>query len=58
MLAAPDVARFSEASPHALCQASFDWPDEVVRALARTSIDASFAGSEVKQRMAQASDRR
>jgi adenosine deaminase len=40
-----------------MCQAAFDWPDEVVRSLARTSIDASFAWHEVQQRLREALDR-
>jgi adenosine deaminase len=37
-----------------LCQAAFDWPDEVVKSLARTSIDASFASQEIQQRLREA----
>jgi adenosine deaminase len=40
-----------------LCQAAFDWPDEVVKTLARTSIDASFASHEIQQRLREALNR-
>ncbi len=33
---------------YALCQKAFGWPDDVLRAVARTSIDASFANDDVK----------
>ena len=39
---------------YALCQSAFGWPDEVLREVARTSIDASFAGDGVKARLRQA----
>jgi adenosine deaminase len=37
-----------------LCRAAFDWPDEVVKSVARTSIDASFASQDVQQRLREA----
>jgi len=42
---------------YALCQAAFDWPDQVVKAVASTSIDASFAHDGVKERLRQALER-
>jgi adenosine deaminase len=39
---------------YALCTKAFDWSDGDLRALARNSIDASFANEEVKARLSQA----
>ena len=39
---------------YALCSKAFDWSDDVLRALARNSIDASFANADVKARLTQA----
>lgn len=36
---------------YALCRDTFDWSDEDVRSVARTSIDASFANEDVKARL-------
>ena len=36
---------------YALCSQAFGWSDEDLRALARNSIDASFAGADVKARL-------
>lgn len=36
---------------YALCSSTFGWSDETVRALARTSIDASFANADVKSQL-------
>ena len=36
---------------YALCSEAFGWTEEEVRALARTSIDASFANADVKARL-------
>jgi adenosine deaminase len=36
---------------YALCSKAFGWSDEDLRALARNSIDASFAGADVKARL-------
>ena len=36
---------------YALCQQAFNWPDDVLRSVARTSIDASFASDGVKRRL-------
>ena len=36
---------------YALCSSTFGWSDETVRALARTSIDASFANADVKAQL-------
>lgn len=47
----PALLRTSLEREYALCQAAFGWSDEVLRSVARTSIDASFAGAEVKQRL-------
>ena len=39
---------------YALCSKAFDWSDDVLRALARNSIDASFANADVKARLTRA----
>ncbi len=39
---------------YALCSQAFGWSDDILRALARTSIDASFANADVKARLTQA----
>jgi adenosine deaminase len=39
---------------YALCSKAFGWSDGDLRAMARNSIDASFANSDVKQRLAHA----
>jgi adenosine deaminase len=36
---------------YALCRAAFGWSDDVVRAVAATSIDASFANADAKSRL-------
>lgn len=41
---------------YALCCQAFGWSDDVLRALARHSIDASFANADVRQRLNQALD--
>ena len=38
-------------SEYALCRDAFDWTDDDLRSVARTSIDASFADDDVKQRL-------
>jgi len=42
---------------YALCQAAFGWTDDDLRAVARTSIDASFANADVKTRLCEALNR-
>lgn len=42
---------------YALCQHAFDWSDDDLRAVARTSIEASFADEAVKQRLRDALNR-
>lgn len=39
---------------YALCSKAFGWSDDVVRTLARNSIDASFASADVKTKLIQA----
>lgn len=39
---------------YALCQAAFAWSDEVLRSVARTSIEASFASDGVKKQLLEA----
>ena len=39
---------------YALCCAVFGWSDEVLRALARNSIEASFASAAIKAKLARA----
>lgn len=36
---------------YAVCQAAFGWSDEVLRGVARTSIEASFAHADIKRRL-------
>lgn len=36
---------------YALCSQAFGWSDEVLRALARNSIDASFANTDLKSKL-------
>jgi adenosine deaminase len=42
---------------YALCSEAFGWSDEVIRALARNSIDASFANADIKATLIQALSR-
>lgn len=42
---------------YALCHDEFSWSDEDLRTMARTSIDASFAGDDVKSRLRDALSR-
>ena len=42
---------------YALCRSAFGWDDEVLRGVAATSIDASFAGAAVKARLREALSR-
>lgn len=39
---------------YALCSKAFGWPEEVLRTLARNSIDASFANADTKAKLIQA----
>jgi adenosine deaminase len=42
---------------YALCSRAFGWSDDTLRALARTSIDASFASADIKARLTDALSR-
>ncbi|MDT4845582.1 Adenosine deaminase [compost metagenome] len=42
---------------YALCQTAFGWTADDLRAVARTSIDASFANADIKNRLREALDR-
>lgn len=42
---------------YALCSEAFGWSDEVIRALARNSIEASFANADIKATLIQALSR-
>ena len=42
---------------YALCREAFAWSDADLRAVARTSIDASFANDDVKARLREALSR-
>lgn len=42
---------------YALCSKAFGWSDDVLRALARNSIDASFANVDIKAKLIQALSR-
>ena len=50
----PALLGASLVSEYALCSKAFGWSDDDLRALARTSIDASFANTDVKARLIQA----
>jgi adenosine deaminase len=50
----PVLLGASLVSEYALCSKAFGWSDDDLRALARTSIDASFANTDVKARLIQA----
>ena len=47
----PALLGASLESEYALCRTAFGWSDDVVRAVASTSIDASFANADVKSRL-------
>lgn len=44
----PALLGASLVGEYALCRQAFGWTDEVTRAVARTSIEASFASGDVK----------
>ena len=44
----PALLNASLVGEYGLCQQAFGWTDEVIRAVARTSIEASFASQNVK----------
>jgi adenosine deaminase len=50
----PALLRASLVGEYALCSKAFGWSEDDVRALARHSIDASFANADVKARLTQA----
>lgn len=50
----PALLGASLVGEYALCTQAFGWSDDIVRALARQSIYASFASSEVKAKLARA----
>jgi len=50
----PVLLGASLVSEYALCSKAFGWSDDDLRALARTSIEASFANTDVKARLIQA----
>jgi adenosine deaminase len=47
----PVLLGASLAGEYALCREAFGWPDEVLRTLARNSIDASFANADIKSKL-------
>ena len=47
----PSLLGASLVGEYALCSQAFGWSDDVLRALARTSIEASFASTDVKARL-------
>lgn len=53
----PALLETSLEDEYALCQTAFGWGDEELHAVARTSIEASFANEDVKQRLRQALNR-
>lgn len=50
----PALLGASLVGEYALCSQAFGWSDEVLRDLARNSIEASFAGDDIKRRLTQA----
>ena len=48
---APVLLGASLESEYALCRTAFGWSDDVVKAVAFTSIEASFANADVKSRL-------
>jgi len=50
----PALLGASLESEYALCKRAFGWSDDEVRAVARNSIDASFASDDVKRRLSDA----
>ncbi len=50
----PALLGVSLEGEYALCSHAFGWSDEVLRALARNSIDASFANADVKAKLIKA----
>ncbi len=42
---------------YAFCSKAFSWSEDILRALARTSIEASFANVDIKTRLFQALSR-
>jgi adenosine deaminase len=48
----PALLAASLVGEYALCSKAFGWSDDVLRVLARNSIDASFANADVKARLA------
>ena len=53
----PALLGTSLVAEYALCSQAFGWSDDDLRALARNSIDASFANADVKARLTQALSR-
>jgi adenosine deaminase len=47
----PSLLGTSLPREYQVCRLAFGWDEEVVREVARTSIEASFAGPEVKARL-------
>lgn len=47
----PALLGASLVGEYSLCSAAFGWSDDVLRAVARTSIDASFANADVKSKL-------
>jgi adenosine deaminase len=52
----PALLGASLVGEYALCRQAFGWTDDTMRAVARTSIDASFAGDDTKNRLRAALD--
>jgi adenosine deaminase len=53
----PALLDASLVGEYALCRQAFGWTDEVTRAVAQTSIDASFASEDVKRKLLDALQR-
>lgn len=47
----PALLQTSLESEYAMCSQAFDWSDEVLRSVARHSIEASFANADIKARL-------
>jgi adenosine deaminase len=50
----PALLGASLVGEYALCRHAFGWTDEIIRSVARTSIDASFATADVKRHLVEA----
>ena len=50
----PALLGASLVGEYQMCREAYDWPDDVTRAVARTSIEASFANADIKRKLLKA----